>query len=80
MTKWEYKLHKLASPHLAAPINTRTIKATEAGAEDKTEGVVDDLNAFGDEGWEIIFVWPDSTHILMKREKASEPEAAKTEK
>lgn len=28
-----------------------------------------DLNTLGADGWEIVFVWPDGTHVLLKRQK-----------
>jgi hypothetical protein len=66
MQKWEYKFHKLQSTKLDAPINTRSIQSGDDG-EHEDVGVVDDLNAYGDEGWEVTHVFPDGVHILMKR-------------
>ncbi len=31
--------------------------------------LLDDLNKLGDDGWEVVFVWPDGTHVLLKRGK-----------
>lgn len=61
MPKWEYVLFALASPHPFGPVNTRV------NAEGKSISFVDDLNAMGQDGWEIICVWPTGSHVLMKR-------------
>jgi hypothetical protein len=62
MTKWEYRMHALPSSRLTAPINTRYDK-------DKPITILDDLNSLGSDGWEVVFVWPDGSHVLMKRPK-----------
>jgi len=53
MQKWEYQLHRLAG----------------RPREDTLDLVVASLNTMGDDGWEIVGVWPDGLHILLKRPK-----------
>ena len=62
---WEYLLHPLPTIKIDAPFNKRVVKD---GDEAKTVTLLDDLNALGAENWQVLFVWPDSSHVLMGRE------------
>lgn len=65
---WEYLLHPLPAVRISAPFNNRTVKD---GDDVKTVTLLDTLNGLGGEGWEIVFVWPDGSHVLMKRLKGA---------
>ena len=73
MPKFEYKLHRLPAAHPDAPINQRVVK--DEGKPDRNVTLIDDLNALGQEGWEIVFAWPGDTHVLLKREATGTPNA-----
>jgi hypothetical protein len=62
MAKFEYKLHRLPSHQIEAPINRRR------DVDGKEFTLLDDLTLLGQDGWEIVLLWPGDTHILMKRE------------
>ena len=64
--KFEYRLFKLNSPHVDAPINTREIAGD--GGESRQQHFMDDLNVLAAEGWKVVLTWPPATHLLLERQ------------
>lgn len=60
----EYKTYVLKSPHVDHP--DKLAAATE-------KKLLDDLASMDEQGWEIAFVFPSGSHVLMKRSRPDWP-------
>jgi hypothetical protein len=61
MAQWEYQRYSLTNIDRGGVVNQRST-------------IMADLNALGEDGWEVIAVWPDGQHVLMKRPKQATKE------
>lgn len=58
--RFEYKILMIKSPHVAS--RAEVAMATQ-------HKLLDDLSALDSRGWVIAFIFPDASHMLMRRER-----------